>query len=185
MAACIFDDPSEITKAADLMDDFALSKRFTKEFKYHTTKKRLKNELFEEIASVSFRVRAIVINKSQLHSEILTQSPSALKSYAIRLLLTKNWGQISNAKVFIDGNDTKGFGMNDDKYLEIVNRDSPGTITEIRHVDSKTSRPIQLADMVAGAINKAFRTDVSTSTKHFDTFKHRTYQPGGTVWHFK
>jgi hypothetical protein len=102
------------------------------------------------------------------------------------MLLTKNFGQIHNAKVFIDGQDTKAFDMGDSEYLvKMVNGQSPGTISQVKHVDSKTSRPIQLADMVAGAILRAVRTDQPSTPKHLDTFRQRTYQPEGSYWYFK
>jgi hypothetical protein len=68
------------------------------------------------------------------------RSPAALKSYAIRMLLTKNFGQIRAARIFIDGQDTKASGVEDSAYLtRMVNRESPGTIDQVRFVNSKDS----------------------------------------------
>lgn len=158
----------------------------TQEFKYSATKDRIKDCFFGCIGPAEFRVRTIIINKSMLYSEKLRSSPPALKSFAIRMLLTKNFGQIQDAKVFIDGQDTRAFGVEDSAYLmRVVNREAPRTISQVRHVDSKTSRPIQLADMVAGAINRAVRTHRPSSSKHVAMFHHRTYQPEGSYWFYK
>ena len=102
------------------------------------------------------------------------------------MLLTKNFGQIRDAKLFIDGQDTGAFGVTDERYLlRMVNRESPGTLSAVRFVDSRASRPIQLADMIAGAINAAVRTDREQRRQHLRTFFPRTYRPEGTYWHFR
>lgn len=186
MSACVFSHPSEITSAVGMIDDCARARGITNEFKYSERSESSRDHFFESITPARFNVRAIIIDKSLIYSDKLRSSSEALKSYGIRMLLTKNFGQIRNAKVFIDGQDTKAFGMGDSEYLiRMVNGESPGTIAQVRHVDSALSRPIQLADMVAGAINRAVRTDQPPNSKHLETFRPRTYQPQGSFWHFK
>lgn len=186
MAACIFREPEHISELVHLIEGCAEKNRTAKEFKYSDTKARISDCFFDCISPAKFNVRAIIIDKSQIYSDKLRSSPSALKSYAIRMLLTKNYGQIQSAKVFIDGQDTKAFGIQDTEYLmRMVNRESPQTISQVRHVDSKSSRPIQLADMVAGAINRSVRTHRPSSSVHVDTFRPRTFQPRGSYWFFK
>lgn len=186
MAACVFREPAHIADFAQRAVECAAHNRLNSEFKYSSTKDRVKDCFFGCIAPSSFDVRAIIIDKRLIYSDHLRKSPAALKSYAIRMLLTKNFGQITNAKIFIDGQDTKAFGMEDSAYLmRMVNREAPGTIAQVKHVDSKSSRPVQLADMVAGAINRAVRTHKPSSPLHLNTFRSRTYQPRGTYWHFR
>ncbi|MDN3443752.1 DUF3800 domain-containing protein [Microbacterium sp. APC 3901] len=186
MAACVFRDPAHITAAAELIEECSRHNRQTREFKYSKTKDRVKDCFFRCIAPASFDVRAIIIDKRTIYSDHLRDNPSALKSFAIRMLMTKNHGYIRQAKLFIDGQDTRAFGMQDSAYLlRMVNRESPGTLTDVRHVDSSASRPIQLADMIAGAINRRVRTDRPSSAAHLGTFVRRTYQPHGTYWHFR
>lgn len=186
MAACVFRDPGHITDAAELIEGCAVQNRMSREFKYSDTKDRIKDCFFGCIAPAQFVIRTIIIDKKLIYSPKLRESPSALKSYAIRQLLTKNYEQIRDAKIFIDGQDTRAFGMEDSAYLtRMVNRESPGTIAQVRHVDSKSSRPIQLADMVAGAINRAVRTHRPSSTKHVETIRARAFQPRGTYWFYK
>lgn len=186
IAACVFRDPANIADVVGRIDACANLNHRTREFKYFGTNERIRDCFFKCIAPATFDVRAIIINKSLIYSEHLRSSPAALKSFAIRMLLTKNYGQIRDAKVFIDGKDTRAFGMEDAAYLmRMVNRERPGTIAHVRHVDSESSRPIQLADMIAGAINRAVRTHRPSSTKHVETFRHRAYQPRGTYWFFR
>lgn len=186
MAACVFRTPTDIAETVEFIEGCAEHNRMTREFKYSDTRDRIKSCFFRCIAPAQFDVRTIIIDKSLIYSELLRSSPSALKSYAIRMLLTKNYGQIRDAKVFIDAQDTKAFGVEDSSYLmRMVNRESPGTISQVRHLDSTTSRPIQLADMIAGAVNRAVRTHRPNSPAHLDTFRRRTWQPRGTYWYFR
>lgn len=186
MSACIFRAHEDLTHVVELINECAASRRLKKEFKYSERSDDTRDQFFASIVPAKFHIRSIIIDKSLIYSDKLRDEPQALKSYAIRMLLTKNYGQIQNAKVFIDGQDTKAFGVGDGEYLfKMVNREAPGTISQVRHVDSVLSRPIQLADMVAGAILRAVRTDQPSTPKHLDTFKHRTYQPEGSYWHFR
>lgn len=186
MAACVFREPEHIGEAVRLIESCAVRNHRHREFRYSATKERVRDCFFECIAPATFDVRTIIIKKSLIYSSHLRSSPSAFKSYAIRQLLTKNHGQIRGAKIFIDGQDTKAFGVEDAAYLtRMVNREAPGTISHVRHLDSSISRPIQLADMVAGAINRAVRTHRPSSTKHVVTFRHRAFQPRGNYWFYK
>jgi hypothetical protein len=185
MAACVFRDPLQIEELAARAEECRAATSHRHEFKYNATREKVKDDFFARTAPVRFHVRAICIDKARLTSAKLRSEPQALKSYAIRMLLTKNYGYIRDAKVFIDGHDTKAFGVGDGDYLmRMVNRESPGTIRAVRFVDSKVSIGIQLADMTAGAINRGVRTNKPANTKHLALLRPRTYQPSGSLWHF-
>ncbi|RUP86727.1 DUF3800 domain-containing protein [Dermabacter sp. HSID17554] len=185
MAACIFREPLEIAKLARRIHECSDKNRHASEFKYSKTKDRVRTCFFECTSDVDFAVRAIIIDKQKLYSPKLRSSPSALKAYAIRLLLTNNFGQVRDAKIFIDGQDAKGFGVRDSEYLtRMVNRESPGTIKAVRFVDSKKNAAVQMADMVAGAIGRSVRTDRVRNSTHLRMIRPRTYQPRGSFWVF-
>jgi hypothetical protein len=186
MAACVFKDPKEIEHLKYCMQLCAAKNGMRTEFKYSKTKERAKDCFFECTADVNFHVRAISIDKARIYSGKLRSSPSALKSYAIRQLLSKGFGTIFNAKVVIDGQDTRAFGIDDQAYLmDMANRSNPGTLSKVAWADSKQNVGIQLADMVAGAIQRGVRTHKPSDAKHLLIVRPRTYQPHGTLWHFK
>lgn len=186
MAACVFRDPKQIEQLAARTERCKHAMSHFHELKYSNCREKVRDQFFACIADVDFKVRAIVIDKTRIYSSKLRSDPPALKSYAIRQLLTKSYGQIRDAKVLIDGQDTKAFGVDDKQYLStMVNREAPGTIRLVSFVDSRTNVGIQLADMVAGAINRSVRTDRPSDVKHLLTFGHRTVQPEGTLWRFK
>ncbi|TFC23378.1 DUF3800 domain-containing protein [Cryobacterium glucosi] len=186
MAACIFRDPKDIEQLANCVEGCAEKNRVATEFKYSKTKDTIKRCFFSCVSETKFSVRTIIIEKSKVHSPTLLENPSKLKSYAIRQLLSHSFGQITDAKIFIDGQDTKAFGMEDSKYfMRKVNEYCPGTLREISFADSKQNVLIQLADMVAGAVNHAERTHKPSSAANLNLFKPRTYQPAGSYWRFK
>ena len=186
MAACIFREPLQMELLKARMLECASKNGLKTEFKYSKTKERAKDCFFQCTADIDYKVRAISVNKRLITSTHLRESPSALKSFAIRQLLSHGFGRIHDAKVVIDGQDTKAFGIADHAYImNMANRERPGTIRKVEWADSKQNVGIQLADMVAGAINRGVRTHKPSDNKHLLIVRPRTYHPHGTLWHFK
>ncbi|MFE4078534.1 DUF3800 domain-containing protein [Paenarthrobacter sp. YIM B13468] len=186
MAACVFKDPSEILRLKQCMESCAQHNGLKTEFKYAKTKERVKDCFFNCTADIRYNIRAIVMDKSQIYSGHLRNNPAALKSFAIRQLLSHGFGTIHGAKVVIDGQDTKAFGITDHAYLmAMANRASPGTIAKVEWADSKQNVGIQLADMVAGAIQRGERTHKKADPKHLRLIRPRSYQPNGSYWNFR
>lgn len=186
MAACVFRDPKQIERLSEAVGRCAARNRVTGEFKYAKTKDRIRGCFFDCTADVEYDIRAIIMTKEWIWSPRYRSSPSRFKSFAIGQLLSHGFGQIHDAKVFIDGQDTKAFGIPDAEHVAgIANRAAPGTISTVRFVDSRANVGIQLADMVAGAINRGVRTHAQSDPRHLDVIRHRTYQPRGSYWFFK
>ncbi|MFF5791118.1 DUF3800 domain-containing protein [Paeniglutamicibacter sp. NPDC012692] len=186
MAACVFKDPLEIQKLKACVSGCATQNRHRNEFKYSKTKERLKDCFFECTSDIDYSIRAIHIDKKNIWAPKYRSSPSALKNLAISQLLSHGFGHIRDAKVVIDGQDTKAFGIQDHQYImRVANNGAPGTLSQVTFADSKNNAGIQLADMVAGAINRAVRSGKPSDPKHLDILRPRTYQPHGTLWGFR
>lgn len=186
MAACVFRDPKEIEHLASRIEACRQKCRHRGEFKYSKGRKSDRDDFFEHIEPVDFAIRAIVFDKSKVWSEVLRGSSSKFKSYAIRMLLSKSHGQVQNAKLVIDGQDIRGFGVSDEAYLmKKVNEEASGTLHSVRFGDSKQNAGLQLADMVAGAIRSAHMTNGDRDDTHLKLIRSRTYQPRGTLWRFQ
>lgn len=184
MAACIFKDPESISEVSDAIRE--CKPDYMSEFKYAKCKGHMRDSFFSSISTGAFSVRSIVVDKQTIYSPKLREKGSNLKGYAIRQLLAKSGSIISNAKVFVDGQDTRAFGLTDtDYFLRVVNNESPGTVKQISLIDSKANPLIQLADMTAGAVHRHVRLDKHQDSRHFKTFKHRTTPPDGSLWRFK
>lgn len=160
--------------------------KLTREFKYSKAKDAHKDRFFESIKPAQFSIHSILVNKQKLYSTKLIGDPNSLKSYMIRRLLTSKFTTIQDAKLVIDGEDTRAFGMSDsDYFFNKVNGDKPGTLSAIEWADSKRNDLIQLADMVAGATRKTFEENCPKAHAHRRTFMWRAYPSmGGTHWDF-
>lgn len=186
MSACMFWRPEDIEHAAGLVHACSEQNRQRREFKYSKTRDGIKDCFFACVAEGRFSVRAIVIDKTKIRSEHLRTNPGNFKSYAIYQLLTHHDGYIRDAKIIVDGQDSRPFNMSDRRYFrDNVNRQFPGTVREVEFVDSTKSRPIQLADMTAGAVHRFVREDEKHNPAHFQTFRDRTWRAnGGSLWRF-
>lgn len=186
MAACLFSTPESIEVAAGMINYCRERNRHRREFKYSKTRDGIKTCFFDCTSSALYTVRAIVIDKTRIHSEHLRANPNEFKSHAIYQLLTHHDGTIQQAKVVVDGQDSRPFGMSDLRYFrDNVNRRAPGTVSAVQFVDSAQSLPIQLADMTAGAIHRFVRDDAKHNPAHFNMFRGRTWRVnGGSLWHF-
>jgi hypothetical protein len=186
MAACVFRDPKQIEALSEAAHRCRTMNHINAEFKYAKTKDRVKDCFFACTSHVDYKVRTIVIQKDRIYSTKLRSSPSALKSFAISQLLSHGFGYIQDAKVVIDGQDTKAFGISDTQYVaRMANSAASGTIRKVEFADSRQNVGIQLADMVAGAINRGVRTHKPADDRHLRLVHPRTYQPHGTFWMFK
>lgn len=191
MAACVFREREHVEHALDCVESARSNTspdgsvyRYCREFKYSKTKATHKARFFEAVAPATFAVRAVVLDKQRIYSAHLQANPRDLKSYLIRQMLTHTFGTVRQAKLIVDGQDTRAFGMSDRSYfMRKVNGEAAGTLTEVEFADSRSSGLVQLADMVAGSLRKWVEGDAE-ATQHFETYRRRTWQPRGSVWHF-
>lgn len=185
IAACVFRDYQQIEALAKALEACRIRASHHREFKHNKTKDSVKARFLVDIAGIDFALRVIFTDKQLIHSPKLRSSPSALKAFLIRMLLTKSYGQIRDAKIVIDGQDTRAFGIDDQQYLMgMVNRATPGTIRQVKFVDSKDSIGIQLADMMAGMVRVHQERPTAKTSQNLDAIRHRAYQPRGTYWNF-
>lgn len=186
IAACVFDSPADIELAAACIEQCRQQNRQSREFKYAKTKDSIKTCFFRCTESAKHHVRAIVVDKPAIRSSHLRDNPNDLKSYAIHQLLTHTFGTVKDAKVVIDGQDTRSFRMADrDYFMRQVNGKAPGTLRDVEFADSRTNVLIQLADMTAGAVHRAVRQDDKSDGTHLQLIRRRTFQPRGSIWHFR
>lgn len=186
MSTCVFRDTAHIQQARSAIDACAERFGIKGEFKFSKVRKRVKDDFFERMADVEFSIRAIVVDKALIRSPYYRAGPSQMKGLAISQLLSHGFGEIRNAKVFIDGEDTKAFGISDAAHFrDKAEKAAPGSIHSVKFADSKQNRIIQIADMHAGAINATVRREKPRMPQYFETFKERLYQPRGTYWHFQ
>lgn len=120
----------------------------------------------EKINKMKYGIRSIVIDKTLIKSNKLITDKNSFYSYAIKSVLKNSYGEILNAKIRIDGSGDRNFRRSFLGYLrrELNSKDKK-ILANCKLVDSKTNVLIQMADMIAGSINRyydAAKTDSKT-----------------------
>ena len=172
----VFDDELEAEKTAvkikELRRELKKSDRF--EFKFNKSSREFRLRFLKAVSSSKFRVRAIVMPKEDIYSDLLKHSKESFYNFTIKLVLEYNFGTIKNAKIRIDGSGDRLFRRNLLTYLrKNLNSKEGKIISNLRFRDSKQDVLIQLADMIAGSIGRSFDAEKSDSKIYIDTVKKR------------
>ncbi|GAA1696015.1 hypothetical protein GCM10009792_15000 [Microcella alkalica] len=187
LAACVFTEPEHMEEAAGaiLACRDGLGRAARSEFKYMKTNGSVKDAFFACTKTLKYDGRAIVIDKTKIHSVALIKKPGYMQNYAIRQIFGNTLGTVRDAKLVIDGVDKQAFGLNSSGYfLREVNQQAPGTLRKVTFDDSVRNPLIQLADMTAGAIRRHYEKTESSNPLHFAMIKGRTRYPRGSLWDF-
>jgi hypothetical protein len=155
------------------------------EFKHAKTTRTAKDAFFTAVGPADFAVRAIIIDKTILYSGGLVSDCERLHRFAITQLLTHTRGTVRDAKVVIDGKDSKAFAMTSATYFRrLVNAMSPGTVRVVSYADSARNSLVQLADMMAGAIHRSERDRRPETLRHMAVVRGKAKPPRGSLWSF-
>lgn len=187
MAACVFREPEHVEEAAAAIRACrdAVNRGPRWEFKHAKTSDDMKDQFFHATKLLTYQVRAIVIDKSKLHSDVLLNKPGYMQNYAIKEIFVSTRGTVRNANLVIDGRDSRAFRLKSAGYfLREVNEKSPGTLRKVSFDDSVRNPLIQLADMTAGAIRRHYEHPDKAAPLHFAMIKGRTRYPNGSPWEF-
>ncbi len=158
----IFDDLLDAEETAlkikRLRQELNKSAKF--EFKFNKSSSKYRTTFLEEIGSCKFRVRAVVFRKELIYSLNLRGSKEKFYNFAVKSVLEHNNDTIRNAKIRIDASSDKNFKQNLKVYLrQQLNLGSKKITKDIKFRDSTKDNLIQLADMVAGSINRYYQID--------------------------
>jgi hypothetical protein len=171
IACVIFDDELEAEKTAVSIKEFRrkLKKSDSFEFKFNKSNRELRLKFLENTANFKFRIRCIVFEKKKIRSIELKSSKQSFYNYAIKMVLKHNFGTIKNAKIRLDGHGDRLYKREVIKYLrsELNDREEK-VFQKLQFVDSKSNVLIQLADMVAGSINRYYQ-EGKTDSKVYHT----------------
>ena len=165
IACVIFDDNLDAEETALKIKRYRRSLGWSdeREFKFNKLTQRLRLDFLQEVAVAPFRVRAIVVDKSKIHSQTLRTDKNSFYNFIIKEVLSHSGGHIQNANIRLDGHEDRAYKRAASSYFRT--QVASGTIKDVRFVDSKTNNLIQLADMVAGSLlrnQQADKTDHAT-----------------------
>jgi hypothetical protein len=167
ISCVIFDDDLEAERAAleikTLRRELGLSDNF--EFKFSSANKDLRVAFMKRIADINFRVRAIRVDKSKVRLDELKNKKAKFYNYTIKLVLSHCNGTVANANIKLDGTADRTYRREALSYLrrELNKSGDEPLIKKIAFRKSHSNVLIQMADMVAGSINRERQIDKNDS----------------------
>ncbi len=177
----IFREDSEAERAGACIASARERLRARPEFKFSKARRDLRDAFFESVRDCDFTVRALVVDKSKVYSEHLRSQTESFYHYFIQLLLRNDNDCLERAKVKIDGCGNREFMRELDAYLR---RQIPrNKVASVRMLDSRSDNLLQLADMCAGAVMKARRTDDKRNARRLDMLRRAGRVED--IWQFK
>lgn len=184
IAMVIFDDELEAEKTAVAIKELKREIGFSDntEFRFFKTCQDYRIEFFKKINKFNFRVRCLVVDKRIIHSSELRSNKNSFYAYFIKEVLKKSGHTILNAKIRIDGSGDRLFRKNFFTYLrKELNSKDKKIIKNCKMDDSKRNVLIQMADMVAGSINRAQSKDKKDGYFYLNIIKEHIED----LWFFK
>jgi hypothetical protein len=158
VSLCIFSDNDEAldcdTRITELRKQWKLPDNF--EFHFYNNSDRIRRAFLEAIAPSGFTYFAFVLNKdpSKLWGEGFKHKDSLYKATA-KYVFENAKPYLNEAKVIIDKSGKKVFTTQLASYLKKrMNSDGKNVIREVKMQHSHTNNLIQVADYVAGVINR-------------------------------
>ncbi len=156
VALVIFDEPAEAAvvenRIALLRHELHLHPHF--EFKFNKCKPDLRMAFLRAVAPYNFFYYGIVIDKSGLYGEGFKYKESFYK-YVTQLVLLNAREHLEDAIVQIDASGEREFRRQLNNYLKKRINSEKKHIKRVGFLNSANSSLIQLADMVAGALNRS------------------------------
>ncbi len=162
IAMVIFDDELEAEKTAVAIKELKRQLRLSEqsEFRFFKTSNSYRIAFLTKVIKFNFRVRCLVVNKSLIYSRELQCNKNSFYAYFIKEVLKNNDDTIIDAKIRLDGGGSRDFRNTFVSYLRReLNSHQKRIMKNFKMVDSKRDVLIQMADMIAGSINRAQNTD--------------------------
>lgn len=158
IAMVIFDDELEAEKTAVAIKELKRKLGFSEnmEFRFFKNSQNVRVKFLETVKKFKFRVRCLIVDKSVIHSDELKNSKNSFYAYFIKEILKNSNNTILNAKIRMDGSGDRIFRKNFFAYLRReLNSSEKKIMRNCKMVNSKSNVLVQMADMVAGSLNRA------------------------------
>ncbi len=134
------------------------------EFHFHQESKKLRCRFFERVVHFGFQYLAVVVEKRRLKTPVYNPAfrfKEGVIKYTAGKLFENAKPYLKDATVVIDASGSREWGNQLVRFLQRIVRDENGYrfIKKIRTARSYGDNLVQLADMVSGALWKAFTHD--------------------------
>ncbi len=141
------------------------------EFKFNKCKSEYRLSFLRAVAPYNFFYYGIVIDKANLYGEGFTIKESFYK-YVMQLVLLNAREHLEDADIYIDASGEREFRRQMNNYLKRKVNVEKRHIRKVGFLDSANHSLIQLADMVAGALNRS-QGDKSDAENYIKVIRHR------------
>jgi hypothetical protein len=180
--ACVtFDDRqvAEATAAAIRAARLRLGFKREYEFKFNKLNKTNRKAVLQAAAPFEFKIRAVVVDKALVRSHEMRAKPDLLYNFVIKEVLSRN-DTLKDASVRLDGHSGREYKQQAVAYFRKEINSEGHKISDFKYVDSRKNDLIQLADLVAGSVNRSRQTDKTDRLEYITILKDRIEE----VWDF-
>ena len=139
------------------------------EFKFRKTHRKEKLTFLKLAANYNFEIYAVYIDKTKFPTNYKYPGKKSLYNWTTRELLKII--PLSNAYITLDGKYQKEYKLRVRSYLRQGFNSNEKQIKKIDVHDSGRDNLIQLADMIAGAINRHLEAQKSDSELYYNIIK--------------
>jgi len=179
MAMVMFNDGEAARQTSDAIDLLRANLGFRTEFKFNKSREEVRDAFFGAIKGHPFRIRAIVVEKQRIRSNILREQKDAFYNFFLKTMVRFDNGRLTAARIIIDGSGDRAFRQGLAKH--VTRNAAKGAIKDVRFKDSANDALVQLADMCAGAIARSYRKDRTDA----DRWRKMLGKHIDDVWDFK
>lgn len=171
MAAAVFVDPKVAALLSEEMINFRCSLGWsdTCEFKFAKDRKIVVKNVLRLVSQYDFQVYATYIKKANFHDIAQIIDNKKLYNWTIKELLEII--PLSNAKIRIDGRSSRANMRESATYLRRQLNPDNSKKLEIKFEDSVDNNLIQLADLVAGSINRYLNNDKTDAKVYYNLIR--------------
>lgn len=168
----VFKEPFEIEKTVSAIRRMEKRIGFPEKAEWHFSKVKptWRKEFLKTIEPFDFELLTVIMNKAEIDGPKLTNDKKLFYNYTCKLVLQYSMNKFNEAKIVFDKCGNRDFYTQMRQYI----RDKCGIDhTRIKSITSKDSQkqiPLQIADMVAGAIGRRF-SDKKDRNDYYDIIK--------------
>lgn len=176
IAMVVFDDELEAEKTAVAIKELKREIGFSDntEFRFFKTKNEYKIKFLETVNKFDFRIRCLIVDKSIIRSQELQSNKNSFYAYFIKEVLKNSNNTILNAKIRLDGGGDRSFRKNFIMYLRReLNSHEKRIMRQFKMIDSKRDVLIQMADMIAGSINRSQNKNTNDCNEYRKIIKNK------------
>ncbi|HEY8579908.1 MAG TPA: DUF3800 domain-containing protein [Beijerinckiaceae bacterium] len=149
----LFRDAAHRDFARSRIEQLRAELGFQNEFRFSKSSDRMRDRFFEMLGGCALEVRALVIRKELVRSAEVLRGGEAFYDVSIRAAIEHCASDVVDAEVVIDGRGERRFA----RALQAHGRKP--FIRRVSFRDSRKEPLVQLADMAAGGIARAYRNE--------------------------